>query len=105
MQFLLDGSNLGSPATTAPYSITWDTKTATSGTHTLSAIATDSAGLHATSTTITVTVDNSGNPALVGSWSPVFNLPAVAVNLVLLKNNTLLFYKDGAIAHSVGLHK
>jgi hypothetical protein len=96
VQFLLDQSNLGSQVTSAPYSITWDTTTATAGTHTLSAIAYNSAGLSATSNPITVTVDNSGNLAAVGSWSAPVNLPAVAVNLVLLKNNTLLFYQDGS---------
>ncbi len=96
VQFLLDQSNLGAQVTSSPYSISWDTTTAVSGAHTLSAIAYDSAGLSATANPITVTVDNSGNLAAVGSWSAPVNLPAVAVNLVLLKNNTLLFYQDGS---------
>jgi hypothetical protein len=45
---------------------------------------------------VAVTVDNSGNPAVVGSWSSAVNIPAVAVNLVLLKNNKVLFYQDGS---------
>ena len=45
-----------------------------------------------------VTVDNSGNPATVGSWSSAVNLPAVAVNLILLPNNKVLFYQDGQTA-------
>ena len=96
VQFLLDQTNLGARVTSTPYSISWDTTTATAGTHTLSAIAYNSAGLSATANPITVTVDNSGNLAAVGSWSSPVNLPAVAVNLVLLKNNTLLFYQDGS---------
>ena len=96
VQFLLDQSNLGTQVTSAPYSITWDTTTATAGTHTLSAIAYNSAGLSASATPITVTVDNSGNLALVGSWSSPVAIPAVAVNLILLKNNTILFYQDGS---------
>jgi hypothetical protein len=96
VQFLLDQTNLGARVTSTPYSISWDTTTATAGTHTLSAIAYNSAGLSATSNPITVTVDNSGNLAALGSWSAPVNLPAVAVNLVLLKNNTLLFYQDGS---------
>ena len=94
VQFLLDGSNLGVEVTSAPYSLTWDT-TSLSGTHTLAAVAYNSAGLNATSTPITVTVNNSGNGALVGNWSSPVTLPTVAVNLVLLKNNKLLFYEDG----------
>jgi len=96
VQFLLDQSNLGTQVTSAPYSITWDTTTASAGTHILSAIAYNAAGLNATSSPITVTVDNSGNVAGVGSWSLPVNTPAVAVNLILLKNNTVLFYQDGS---------
>lgn len=96
MQFQLDGNNLGTAITTAPYWYTWDTTTATSGSHTLTAIATNSAGLSTVSTSVTVNVDNSGNPAVVGSWSTPVQTPAVAVNLILLPNNKLLFYQDGA---------
>jgi hypothetical protein len=95
VQFLLDGSNLGSQVTSAPYSITWDSSAVTPGTHTLSAIAYNSAGKNATAAPVTVTVDHSGNTALVGSWSSVYNLPTVAMNLILLKNNKLMFYEDG----------
>ena len=95
VQFLLDGNNLGAEVTSAPYSLTWDTSSL-SGTHTLAAIAYNSAGLNATSAPITVTVNNSGNGAVVGSWSSAVNLPTVAVNLILLKNNKLLFYEDGS---------
>ena len=95
VQFLLDGNNLGAEVTSAPYSLTWDTSSL-SGTHTLAAIAYNSAGLNATSAPITVTVDNSGNGAVVGSWSSPISLPTVAVNLILLKNNKLLFYEDGS---------
>ena len=95
VQFLVDGSNLGAEVTSVPYSLTWDT-TGLSGTHTLAAVAYNSAGLNATSAPITVTVNNSGNGALVGSWSSPVSLPTVAVNLILLKNNKLLFYEDGS---------
>ncbi|MBV8552171.1 MAG: DUF1929 domain-containing protein [Acidobacteriaceae bacterium] len=96
VQFQLDGNNLGAPVTAAPYWFTWDTTTASAGVHTLTALATNSAGLSAGSNAIRVTVDNSGNPAVVGSWSAAVQTPAVAVNLILLPNNKLLFYEDGA---------
>jgi len=96
VQFLLDGAPLGNQVTAPPYTITWNTTTDASGSHTLAARAVNTDGLSTTSTPVSVTVDNSGNPAVVGSWSSVVNLPAVAVNLVLLKNNTVLFYQDGA---------
>src|SRR5580765_6928227 len=35
VQFKLDGVNLGAEDTTAPYSISWDTRTAGNGSHTL----------------------------------------------------------------------
>ena len=63
---------------------------------TITATAQDAAGGTATSDPVTVTVDNSGNPAVVGSWSSVVSLPTVAVNLILLNNNKILFYEDGS---------
>ena len=96
VQFLLDGASLGAEVTTPPYTIIWDTTKASSGSHTLTARARNTTGLTTTSASVPVTVDNSGNPAVVGSWSSVVNIPAVAVNLVLLKNNKVLFYQDGA---------
>jgi hypothetical protein len=58
VQFKLDGATLGSEDTTAPYAITWDTTTTANGTHTLTATARDAAGNTATSTAVTVTVNN-----------------------------------------------
>jgi hypothetical protein len=96
VQFLLDGNNLGALVTSPPYSSTWDTTMAPSGLHTLSATAYNSVGLSTTSSPVTTTVDNSGNLAVVGSWSSAVNIPTVAVNLILLKNNSVLFYQDGS---------
>lgn len=95
VQFLLDGVVIGSEVTTPPYTMTWDTRTATSGSHSLTARAFNTVGLNTTSAPVAVTVDNSGNPAVVGSWSSPVSLPAVAVNLILLKNSKVLFYQDG----------
>ena len=44
VQFLLDNASLGTEDTTSPYSISWNTTTATNGTHTLAAQARDAAG-------------------------------------------------------------
>jgi hypothetical protein len=96
VQFLVDGNNLGTEVTVAPYAVSWDTTTVPSGQHTLTAIAYNNAQVGTVSSPIVVTVDNSGNPAVIGSWSSVYNLPTVAVNLVLLRNNTVLFYEDGS---------
>lgn len=56
--FTVDDVALGAADTTAPYSVPWDTKTATNGTHTLTATARNAAGGVA-STNATVTVDNT----------------------------------------------
>ena len=58
VQFKLDGVNLGSADTTSPYSITWDSTTATNGAHTLTAVATDNYSNTTTSSGVSVTVDN-----------------------------------------------
>jgi hypothetical protein len=65
VQFKLDGANLQNEDTTSPYSITWDTSTATNGPHTLTAIARDAAGNNTTSTAVPITVANTG--VLVGN--------------------------------------
>ena len=59
MQFKLDGANLGADDTTAPYSVTWNSTTATNGSHTLTEVARDTAGNMATSAGVSVTVNNT----------------------------------------------
>jgi methionine-rich copper-binding protein CopC len=59
VQFLLNGAALGTPVTSAPYSLTWDTRSLANGSYTLSAKATDAAGNTTTSAGVTVTVSNS----------------------------------------------
>ncbi len=60
VQFLLDGAALGPPATSEPYSITWDSTAVADGAHTLSAQASDGAGNTAIATAVNVTVSNGG---------------------------------------------
>src|SRR5207245_1718799 len=59
VQFLLDGAALGSEDTASPYSVSWNTTTATNGSHTLTATARDAAGNRTTSAAVTVTVSNT----------------------------------------------
>src|SRR2546422_2307 len=59
VQFKLDGANLGTEVTTAPYSTSWNTTLAANGSHTLTAVARDAAGNTATSAAVSVTVSNS----------------------------------------------
>ena len=63
----MDGANLGSPAAQAPYSVSWDTSSASAGAHVLTAVATDIAGLTATSTAISVNIAAIVNPPAISA--------------------------------------
>lgn len=78
VQFKLDGANLAAADATSPYSVSWDTTTATNGSHTLTAVATDSSGNQTTSSSVTVTVSNQAAP--VTSIWPNTATPAVAAD-------------------------
>ena len=71
VQFKLDGVDLGLADTTAPYSVTWDSTTSTNGSHALTATALDTLGNTATSSTVTVTVNNNPSAPLVGITAPL----------------------------------
>ncbi|HET7436816.1 MAG TPA: Ig-like domain-containing protein [Thermoanaerobaculia bacterium] len=58
VEFYVDGV-LASTDTSSPYSFAWNTTTATNASHSLSAKAFDAAGNAGTSSTVTVTVNNS----------------------------------------------
>jgi chitodextrinase len=63
VQFLLDdGINGSAEATTAPYSVSWNTATASDGSHTITAVARDAAGNRTKSAPVTVTVANNAPP-------------------------------------------
>ncbi len=59
VQFRVDGAPLGLEDLISPYSVSWNTTTATNGSHTLTAVARDAAGNTTTSSGVAVTVDNS----------------------------------------------
>lgn len=59
VQFKLDGNELGSEDTIAPYSITWDTTETLNGTYNIYAVARDFSNNHTISNPITVTVNNT----------------------------------------------
>ncbi len=69
VRFRLDGINLGAEDTTAPYSLSWDTAGATSGSHSITAFARDAAGNTKTSAARTVFVQNGLNTA--DAWKKV----------------------------------
>ena len=59
VQFLLDGVNFQAEDIVAPYSVSWNTTTATNGPHILTARARDAAGNTTLSTAIVVNVNNT----------------------------------------------
>jgi hypothetical protein len=75
VEFFVDGASLGVD-TTAPYSVSWDTTTVSDGSHTVSAVATDTAA-QTGSDTNTVTVDNVTEPS---TTAHVGDLDGASVN-------------------------
>ncbi len=71
VQFLLDGVALGAEDTTAPFSISWDSATASSGSHTLSAQARDAAGNVTTSASTMVSVTSDNAAPTISMTAPV----------------------------------
>jgi glucose/arabinose dehydrogenase/chitodextrinase len=59
VQFYVDGTPAGVEDTTEPYALTWDTRTASNGPHTLTARARDLAGNSTLSAAVAVNVANS----------------------------------------------
>jgi chitodextrinase len=58
VQFYIDGAKFGQEATSAPYSVTWNTFQTYNTTHVLTAVARDAAGNTTTSAAASVTVNN-----------------------------------------------
>jgi peptidoglycan/xylan/chitin deacetylase (PgdA/CDA1 family) len=75
VQFKVDGVNVGTADTTSPYSFSWNSTTATNGTHTITAVATNSSNLMTTSGPVSVTVSNplTPTPPTVSVTAPVAN--------------------------------
>ena len=59
VQFKLDGANIGGEDLTAPFSTSWNTSSVANGTHTLTALARDTAGNQRTSASVSVYVLNA----------------------------------------------
>ena len=70
VQFKLDGANLGAEVVTAPFVISWNTTLSADGTHTLGAVALDTAGNVGTAPPVSVTVHNDTIPPTVSITAP-----------------------------------
>jgi len=63
VKFYVGNSLISSEDTSSPYGVTWNTASSTSGSKTLVAVARDSAGNVATSSSVTITVANEPTPS------------------------------------------
>src|SRR5438552_1923689 len=81
VQFKLDGANLGAQDTSAPYSVPWNTTTASNGSHTLTAVATDLLGGTWTSDPVPVTVFNATTPPSVPTGLTATAVSSSQINL------------------------
>jgi hypothetical protein len=84
VQFKVDGNNLGAADTTAPYTASWDTTALLSAPRTLTAVATDTAGLSTSSSPVTVEVSNPAKVTLT-SPSPGASIAGTSVTVVYTK--------------------
>jgi hypothetical protein len=104
VQFKLDGANLGTEVTASPYTIAWNSTTASNATHTLTAVARDAAANTTTSAPVTVTVFNvDTTPPTVSMTAPASGAAvygtAVTVSATASDNNGVVgvqFLLDGA---------
>src|SRR5207237_1408701 len=87
-QCKLEGANVGTEVTSAPYSVPLNTTTATNGSHTLTAVARDAAGNSTTSTAVIVTVSNDTTPPTVTITTPTANLMYTTSSAVLTVGGT-----------------
>src|SRR5204863_2642797 len=82
VQFLLDGTNLGTEDLVAPYSISWNTTTIADGNHTLTAKARDAAGNTTTSSAVIVNVNNTdATPPVVTLTAPAAGNVSGTINV------------------------
>ncbi|WPB82347.1 Ig-like domain-containing protein [Archangium violaceum] len=111
VEFLVDGTLIATD-TSWPYSFSWNTPSVASGSHTLTARATDAQGNVATSTPVSVTVDNAApavaltSPASGATLNGVISLQAeasddIGVTRVEFLRNGLLVGSDTTAPFSV----
>jgi len=81
VSFKVDGALIQSEDTTSTYGVSWDSTSVVDGSHTLVAVARDTANNRATSTAVTITVDNTA--PVRSSGSPSGTLSSVTTGATL----------------------
>jgi Bacterial Ig domain/Lysyl oxidase len=72
VQFYVDNTPLGAPVTAPPFMTTWNTEASTAGLHVLTASAVDQNSLSNSAAPVSVSVDNSHPPNMIGIDTNVF---------------------------------
>lgn len=90
VSFKVDGSIIQSEDTTSTYGISWDTTAIADGSHTLVAVARDSSNNRATSTGVTVIVDNTAPIRTGGSPSSSLSAGTTVTTLSLTTDETAI---------------
>jgi hypothetical protein len=78
VRFFVDGTPIGAEDTSPPHAVSWDTRTATNGSHALTAVARDAAGNSTTSAAVTVAVTTGPEPVV---WTSLVNVTATGNSL------------------------
>src|SRR4029077_7710376 len=98
VQFKVDGTNSGAAVPPGPFAFSLNTAALTNGSHSLAAVASNSAGQTATSATVTISVNNSSAPT-ISITSPASGATVsgtVAVSTSVSSNTTIVQFKvDG----------
>jgi hypothetical protein len=94
VQFQVDGIAIGAPDTTSPYSRSFATAQMANGSHTISAYAWDGQRNIGNSAPVNVTFSNASpaNPAQVGFWGGLIQIPLVAIHVTLMPNGRVLMW-------------
>ena len=104
VQFILDSSSVLNPSVifAAPYSMTWDSTSVSDGVHSLNATAEDAAGNIATSSAITIHVDNAAPVRSAGSPSGTlaFNTSTTTLSLSTNESATCKYSTNPSTAYA-----
>src|SRR5205814_1040827 len=101
VQFQIDGANVGSALTSAPFSFALNTASYANGSHALKAIARDAAGNQTTSTAITVTISNGTSGTGPTTVSVVASIPYAVLNGA---NGAFTFTRTGSTSSPLNVN-
>jgi peptidoglycan/xylan/chitin deacetylase (PgdA/CDA1 family) len=76
VQFKVDGTNIGTEITAAPYQLSWNTASLSNGQHTITATARNTQGISTQSESVIVTVNNTQSGNLIANSSLEISDPA-----------------------------